>query len=109
MNKKTSRRPNYRSASTKLTRLRQATIAELLALLGEGLTVAEIGRALGMSRQLCLYHVKKMAASGLLVMQLEACLENGGVRFRVWSEVALAAHYARIMPQLVAQEVRRAA
>jgi DNA-binding transcriptional ArsR family regulator len=75
----------------------------------DGLTVSEIARALGMSRQLMLYHVKKLAAHGLLVMQLEPCAENGGVRFRVWDEMALAGRYARMVAQALPSEVRRAA
>lgn len=93
---------NYRSASTPATLRKQAMIRDLLALVGEGLTVKEIGRALGISRQLALYHVKKMAATAQLVMVLEPCIGNGGVQFRVWDELALAAMYARSMPQLEA-------
>lgn len=78
-------------------------------LAGEGFTVSEIGRALGMSRQLVLYHVKKMAATAQLVMVLEPCIGNGGVQFRVWDEMALAAHYAAFIAQTPAQERRRAA
>lgn len=89
---KTNRRSvNYRSASTPATVRKQSRIRELLMLAGEGFTVSEIGRALGMSRQLVLYHVKKMAATAQLVMVLEPCIGNGGVQFRVWDEMALAA------------------
>jgi DNA-binding CsgD family transcriptional regulator len=96
MNKKTR---NYRSASTPATLRKQAAIRELLALVGEGLTVKEIGKALGMSRQLALYHVKKMAATYQLAMILEPCLGNGGLQFKVWDEMALAAHYAAMLAQ----------
>lgn len=105
---KSPRRQNYRSASTPSTITKQVRIRDLLAL-GEGLTVRELGRALGMSRQLALYHLKKMAALGLVVMQLEPCEGNGGVQFRVWDEMSLAARYSRMMPQLVTREVRHAA
>jgi len=93
------RSPNYRSASTTATLLKQKLIRELLELSGEGLTVAEIGRALGMSRQLALYHVKKLAASYGCAMLLEPCAINGGLQFKVWDEMALAAHYSRFMLQ----------
>lgn len=49
-----------------------------------GWTVAELGLLLGMSRQLTLYHIKKLAATGQLLAELEPCTENGGLRFRVW-------------------------
>lgn len=103
---KTSRRTvSYRSSSTPATVKKQAAIRELLALAGEGLTVSEIGRALGISRQLALYHVKKMAATYQLAMILEPCIGNGGLQFKVWDEMALAAHYSRFM----LQSVKRAA
>lgn len=101
-----TRTVNYRATSRPATLRKHRLIAALLAE-GDGLTVAEIGRALGMSRQLTLYHVKKMAATAQLVMVLEPCSNNGGVQFRVWDEMALAAHYSRYMLQSV--EVRRAA
>jgi len=92
---------NYASRSTGATLAKQAKIRELLELAGEGLTVAEIGRALGISRQLALYHVKKLAASYGCAMLLEPCAINGGLQFKVWDEMALAAHYARYMLQSV--------
>lgn len=96
---KTRRTMNYRSASTPATLKKQAAIRELLLLAGEGLTVAEIGRALGISRQLALYHVKKMAATYQLTMVLEPCLGNGGLQYKCWDEMALAAHYSRFLRQ----------
>lgn len=104
-----TRTPNYRSASTPATLRKQAKIRELLELAGEGLTVAEIGRALGISRQLALYHVKKMAATYQCAMLLEPCIGNGGLQYKVWDEMALAAHYSRYMLQSVTREGRRAA
>jgi hypothetical protein len=59
----------------------------------EGFTVRELAGELGMSRQLCLYHVKKMAATSQLVMILEPCLESGGLRFRVWNELRMIVNY----------------
>ncbi len=100
---------NYRAASTSRTILKQATIRRALALSEDGLTVAEVGRALGISRQAALYHVKKLAAQGQLVMQLEPCESNRGIRFRVWSEMALAARYARLLAQVAPLEICHAA
>lgn len=95
------REVNYRAASTPATLAKQAKIRELLALAGEGLTVTEIGKALGMSRQLTLYHVKKMAATYQCAMILEPCLTNGGLQYKVWDELALASHYSRFLLQTV--------
>ena len=95
--KKASARPrNYRSRSTATTLQRQADIRELLAFVGEGLSVAEIGRALGVSRQLALYHVKKLVAAGGCAALLVPCASNGGLQFIVWDEAALTTHYARL-------------
>lgn len=92
---------NYRSASTPATIQKQARILKLLAASPDGYTVTEIGKALGMSRQLALYHIKKLAATYQLTMILEPCLGNGGLQFRVWDETQVAAHYARLAPQLL--------
>lgn len=100
---------NYRSASRTATIAKQATIRRVLALSEDGLTVAEVGRALGISRQAALYHVKKLAAEGQIVMQLEPCDSNRGIRFRVWSEMALAARYARLLTQVSSLGAARAA
>lgn len=105
---KKNRRPNYRSRSSAGTQRKHRVIASLL-LSGEGLTLREIGRALGMSRQLVLYHVKKMAAEGQLVMVVEACEANSGIQFRVWNELALATHYSRKLLQTPVEMMRRAA
>jgi DNA-binding CsgD family transcriptional regulator len=91
------RQVNYRSASRPATIQKQARILALLETTPGGLSVAEIGEALGISRQLALYHVKKLAAALGLVMQLEPCLENGGLQFRCWDERQLARRYARRM------------
>lgn len=92
---KKNRRHDYRAPSTQRTRERQSGVLEWLELFGEGLTMAELASALGCSRQLALYHVKKLAASGAVVMQLEPCEANAGLRFRVWTEATLTAHYVR--------------
>ena len=57
--------------------------------------MAELADLLGVSRQLCLYHVKKYAAVAGCVLVLEPCAENGGLRFRVWNAAWLAVWYRR--------------
>ena len=114
--KKPARRTvNYKSESTPATLTKHDRIRMILAMVSEGLTVSEVGKALGMSRQLALYHVKKMAAQAQLVMVLEPCDNNGGLQFRVWDQMMLAAHYTTFMMQTPPMEraaafgVRRAA
>lgn len=98
--RRAKRRPaNYASRSTAATLAKQAKIRELLESSNEGLTVSEIGRALGISRQLALYHVKKLAASYGCALLLEPCTGNGGLQYRVWDEMQLAAHYSRFLMQ----------
>lgn len=60
-----------------------ATLESRLA--AGGMTVSELGKALGMSRQLALYHLKKLVAAGRIAMVLEPCPENQKVRFRCWA------------------------
>lgn len=90
-------RIEYRSVSTLATVRKHAKIRELLALTSEGWTIREIGEALGISRQLALYHVKKLAATAQVTMILEPCIGNGGLQFRVWDEMALARRYADLL------------
>lgn len=78
------RRPQARSVS------RRAWILAALLVAPIGLTVAELGVALGMSRQLTLYHVKALAAEGRLTAMLEPCRRNGQSQFRVWNDARLA-------------------
>jgi hypothetical protein len=80
-----ARRPN-RSGEAK----RQRLLAWLIVA-PSGLSVAELAALLGISRQLCLYHMKRLAAtpgSGLTAV-LEPCAANGGVQYRVWSDERL--------------------
>lgn len=91
--RKTRRTVDYRSVSKPSTLEKHNTILYWLANAGDGFTVTELARACGMSRQLALYHVKKLAAMGELVMQLEPCVGNGGLQFRLWDERQLAARY----------------
>jgi hypothetical protein len=105
---KAKRSPNWRSGSTPATLHKQAAIRELLAT-GLPFTVRAIGEALGMSRQLALYHVKKMAATGQLVMMLEPCDINGGLQYKVWDESALMAHYMARGQRVLLQGAARVA
>lgn len=100
--KRRGRTVNYKSRSTAKTLAKQAVIRELLATTPGGLSVAELGAALGISRQLALYHVKKMAATYQLTMQLEPCLGNGGLQFRCWDDMQLAVRYARLVREQAA-------
>lgn len=84
----------YRTPALEKARAIRALLAE-----GEGLSVSEVARGTGISRQLALYHLKKLAASGLIVMMLEPCTINGGLRFSCWNEMALAAHFSRKLSQ----------
>lgn len=59
----------------------------------------ELADVLGVSRQLALYHVKKLAAWAGVVMVLEPCAENGGLRFRCWDDTALALSYLDERPR----------
>lgn len=92
---KSKRRPNYAAKPTAKSLRLWAEIGDWLGLFNDGLTVSELANALGIGRQLCLYHVKRLAASKGLVMVLEPCLDNGGLRFRVWSDHSIMAHYVR--------------
>lgn len=95
---------NYRSADRKGTLTKQASIRELLSS-GIPFSVRAVGQALGISRQLALYHVKKMAAKGELVMMLEPCERNGGLQFKVWDETALMAFYVSRAQRLLRSAV----
>lgn len=106
--RKARRSVNYRSGSTPATLRKQAAIRELLAA-GLPFTVRAIGEALGMSRQLALYHVKKMAATSQLVMVLEPCERNGGLQYRCWDDSALMAFYMAKGQRVLRAAVTRAA
>lgn len=86
------RRSRPRAPSRAATERRHAAIEALLRA-GLSFTVRAIGEALGISRQLALYHVKRMAAAGRVVLVLEPCPRNGGLQYRVWTEAGLMAHY----------------
>lgn len=83
------RRVNWRSKLTPKTIALHQRIAKILVQQERGLIVRELADELGISRQLALYHLKKLAALGGIVMVLEPCAESGGLRFRCWDETAL--------------------
>lgn len=95
-------RRNYRAANRPGTDLKQAAILRLLALAPVGFSVRDVGDALGISRQLALYHVKKLAAQGALTMILEPCPVNGGLQFLVWDTRALVRAFAAQAQQVAA-------
>lgn len=87
------RAPNWKSKNRGSTDELQHTIHDWLEIRGSGLVVSELAALLGISRQLCLYHLKKMAATSQLCMALEPCDGNGGLRFRVWANRTAAAYF----------------
>lgn len=91
---------DYRSESRPSSVAKQLELLEWLAILDEGTTLSELASLVGMSRQLCLYHVKKLAAERSLIMVLEPCESNSGLQFRIWDESQLAARFARRAPAL---------
>lgn len=84
---------NYRSRNQPKTSALQERVRSLLARSHNGFTVSELGSELGISRQLALYHLKKMVATGQILMLLEPCRENSGVRFRCWDRLQMVVNY----------------
>lgn len=84
---------NYQSRSSAKTVVLQERVRSLLARSHNGFTVTELGAELGISRQLALYHLKKMVATGQILMLLEPCRENSGVRFRCWDRLQMVVNY----------------
>lgn len=85
---------NWASRSTARTLDRQDVIERVLQAARSGLTVRELAVEVGVSRQLALYHVKKLVAAKQIAMLLEPCAINGQLQFRVWHPVVLARYYA---------------
>lgn len=102
---------NYRSASSPATVRKQIAIRDLLTSAAgrEGLTVREIAAHIGISRQLALYHVKKLVALGGAVAELVPSPDNGGVRYLVWDRVSLAEWYVDWLDRSTAPAGRAAA
>ena len=90
--RKPARQVNYRSANRGRSMRLQEAIMALLAH-HDGMTLHDIGDAVGISRQLARYHVLKLVAHRRLLVVLEACEQNGGVQYRVWEHASLAAAY----------------
>lgn len=88
-----SRQINYKSRNRPGTVAKHEAIARWIKAGDEGFTVTELAALLGISRQLCLYHVKKMAAQAQLVMILEPCEGNGGLQYKVWDKTQLVVNY----------------
>jgi hypothetical protein len=88
-----ARQINYKSRNRPGTIAKQEAITRWLKAGDEGFTVTELAALLGISRQLCLYHVKKMAAQAQLVMILEPCDGNGGLQYKVWDKLQLVVNY----------------
>lgn len=82
---KAKRVVNWQSKNRGRTDELQASIREWLRTFEEGFSVKDLASTLNISRQLCLYHLKKMAATSQLVMALEPCEDNGGLQFHVWA------------------------
>jgi hypothetical protein len=85
---------NWASRSTASTLDRQDVVERVLRAALSGLTVRELAVEVGISRQLALYHVKKLVAAKRIAMMLEPCAINGQLQFRVWHPTTLARHYA---------------
>ena len=89
--RKRARRPvNYAGRNRPATDRLHARIAALLEV-HDGLTLRDIGEAMGISRQLARYHILKMVAHRRLLVILEPCEGNGGVQHRVYERAAYAA------------------
>lgn len=85
--KKARKAPNYAGKNRPATERMHRVIAEILKQ-QDGMTLSELGRAVGMSRQLMRYHVLKMVAHKRVLVILEPCEGNGGVQYRVWEKAA---------------------
>lgn len=89
--RKKARRPvNYAGRNRPGTDRLHARIAALLEV-HDGLTLRDIGEAMGISRQLARYHILKMVAHKRLLVILEPCEGNGGVQYRVYERASYAA------------------
>lgn len=85
--KKAKRQPNYASANRPATERMHRVIVELLKQ-QDGMTLSELGKSMGMSRQLMRYHVLKLVAHRRVLVILEPCEGNGGVQYRVYEKAA---------------------
>lgn len=83
-------RVNWASRSTRPTIDKQLQILLALARASGGETVRDLASEVGISRQACLYHVKKLVAKDLITAIVEPCDINGQWQFRVWDKAVLA-------------------
>lgn len=87
---KTKRKPrravNYAGRNRPATEALHARMFDALAH-SPAITVRELGEQLGISRQLCLYHVKKMVAQDRVIAELAPCHQNGGVQFVLYTKL----------------------
>jgi hypothetical protein len=83
--KKAKRTVNFASENRPKTERMHRVIAEILKQ-HDGMTLSELGRSMGMSRQLMRYHVLKMVAHKRVLVILEPCEGNGGVQYRVYEK-----------------------
>jgi hypothetical protein len=76
---------NYAAPVTRgRTVLIEARLLAELATTDGGLTMRELGDILGCGRVDATYHCKRLAANGELVLQVEPCDDNSGIRLRAW-------------------------
>lgn len=85
--KAAKRTVNYASENRPKTERMHRVIAQILVQ-HDGMTLSELGRSMGMSRQLMRYHVLKMVAHRRVLVILEPCEGNGGVQYRVYEKAA---------------------
>jgi hypothetical protein len=84
------RKPNYGAKNTAASDRKQAAILALLDADGDGtLTIRDIATALGISRQLAHYHVRKLAYRREIAVMLEPSDAPGVLRFRLYTARAL--------------------
>lgn len=78
-----------RGRTTRAGDAKRARLVAWLRVAPSGLSVAELAALVGISRQLCLYHMKRLVAtsragaSGVTAV-LEPCARNGQTQYRVW-------------------------
>lgn len=88
-------RVNWASSSTAPTINKQMQILLALMRAEDGYTVRELAGEVGISRQACLYHVKKLVAQDLITMINEPCDINGQLQFRAWDKSVLARRHGK--------------
>lgn len=77
---------NYAGKNRASTDELHSRMFEALALF-PAISVRDLADLVGISRQLCLYHVKKMCAQDRIVAELAPCHGNGGVMFVLYTKL----------------------